>query len=631
MPPPILVTLPSEAELAEAIRASGQVYDSRVGRIRNAARVLEGEASVRFAEPNAIMRSQAESWTPNDYYFDDQWHLSSLDMEHIWADVGLGESGVKVAVLDSGVRWNNREWHFHTDFTDPWDFIDEDAEPDDLNGHGTHTAGIIGVRTNNHHGLASLAPGVSLMPLRVLDANGVGTLDVLIAALDWAIEHHASVLNMSLSFTPGFFPGATLEEKIADARRADIVLVASSGNDGVGLVAFPAAFNDVIAVGAMTKSGQVAPYSNWGAGLDLLAYGGMPEDADGDGQYDAILSIAFDPEDPMRRIGFWFAAGTSQAAPQVAALAALLRSKHQEYDADTVRSLILAGCDASEIAMQRTDCATGEARVFDESGDDEVKKRTSCWNDRWGYGRLDFGSPLNAPVTLGEGVEEQLGGYIPDYDAIPPYYPEGFFGSIVDTPEGLLLLMEDESGFYAFIDSGCDSREFEQEVIDNGVYESVCDVAQYLLPGWTLAELVGVEGGLLEFIARSGGLQNFVGRNGTFLGTTSNDGGLLGMITHNGGLLEMLAGNGGMLALIDANGSILEMIAGSGGLLGFLGGNGGLLGMLNGNGGLLGLMGNNGGLLGLMGNNGSIIGLTNVDGSPLHCNDRMTRRPLRVH
>ncbi len=627
-----VVTLPPAAELAAAIRATGQAYNDHADRLRNAARVLRADAAVRFAEPNAIMSAQGETWEPNDRYYEDQWHFSELDMEHVWGKHGTGQPSVRVAVLDSGVKWAHRGWNFHRDMAAPWDFVDGDDVPDDFNGHGTHTAGMLNVRTNNYFGLAGMAPDISVMPLRVLDAAGVGSLDALISALDWAIDHDAGVINMSLSFSPGFFPGETLQEKIADAAAADIVLVASTGNDGVGMVSFPAAFNEVIAVGAMDKYGHPASYSNWGAGLDLLAYGGLPEDADGDGEPDAILSISFDPDDSDRSIGYWYAVGTSQAAPQVAALAALLRSTYDDLSAATIRSLILAGCVSPDEGGDETNCATGVAQSFDDDDGDESHKvkRTSCWNDHFGYGRISMTQPLDNPVTLGEGVEKTLNGFIADYAAIPAFYPEGFFGEIVDTPEGLLLLLEDETGLYAFIDSGCDSREFESEVEDDGTYESVCDIAQYFLADWTLEELVGVDGGLLSFIQNNGGLLGFLNNNGALLGTIANNGGLLGMITNNGGLLEMLAANGGMLGLIDANGTVLELIAGNGGLLGFIGGNGGLLGMLAGNGGLLGVMATNGGLLGYMGSNGSIVGLATVSGQSVNGVDRvkLTRRPF---
>jgi subtilisin family serine protease len=616
-----LVTLPPEAELAAAIREAGQAYDPRAGRIRNAARVLAADPSIDLAEPNGIMRSQGGEWVPNDHYYEDQWHFHQLGMEKAWGFQGLGCSDVKVAILDTGVKWSHRSWNFETKMVDPWDFVDNDEIPDDMNGHGTHTAGIIGVSTDNFLGLAGMAPDLSIMPLRVLDADGVGTLDRLIAALDWAIQHDADVVNMSLSFPPGFYPGEILEAKIIEAKNASVVMIASSGNDGVGVLPFPAAFNDVIAVGAVDKAGNPAGYANWGPGLDVVTYGGMPEDSDDDGTVDGILSISFDREDPYREIGYWFAAGTSQAAPQVAALAGLLRCIN-DYSPKRVRRLIFAGAQLPEEILQSDaiSCVTANSKRLSDGTNED---RTFCWHPNYGFGIIDPYETLSQLVVLGKGVEKKVGSRIADYQALPPFFPEGLFGFIVDTPEGLLLLMEDETGLYAFIDSGCDSRTFEAELESGGSYQSDCDIAQYLLSDWTLEELVTVEGGLIEFIHNNGGLLGFIGNNGALLGTMSNNGGLLGMITHNGGLLGMLAGNGGMLALIDANGGVLEMMAGNGGLLGFLSGNGGLLELMSNNGGLIGLMSNNGGLLGYIGSNGSVIGLMNVEGQSVSGVDRI--------
>lgn len=612
-----LVQLPSKKQLAKALREGGLQYRDHLGRIHNAARALIANEQIRFAEPNALMGARwGDQWQPNDHYYDDQWHFHQNQMEEAWY-LEKGDADVVVAVLDSGVKMSAANY-FHNSLVSPWDFVDHDSYPDDFSGHGTHTAGIIGAKSNNYYGVAGMAFNTSIMPLRVLDAEGLGTLDALISALDWAIDFGADIVNMSLSFAPGYHPGGTLEAKIAEAYAANIVLVASTGNDGVGVVAYPAAFNEVIAVGALDKSGQRASYSNWGAGLDVMAPGGLPSDDDQDGAPDAVLSISFDPADPYRQMGHWFAAGTSQAAPQVAALAALVKSWGIN-DATAIRDLILGECQFLGTEETRQ-CAAGSGYDYRHS---RWEDKTSCWEPETGYGRIRADDTFKQAVALGVGVESQLGGRIADYGSIPPFFPESFFGTIVELPEGLLLLLEDESGVFAYVDSGCDSRLFEEETQGDSVYESICDIAQYQLIGWTLEELMGEEGGLITLIQNNGGLIGFLQGNGALLGSIANNGGVLGMITNNGGLLGLLAGNGGLLPLLDPLGGVLDLLADNGGLIGFLQGNGALLGAMTGNGGLVGLLHGNGGLIGLIGGNGSVVGLTDTEGQSVHGEDRV--------
>lgn len=610
-----LVQLPSRQTLAAAMRRHDLDYRAHLGRIHNGIRALLSDGRIRLAEPNAILQANGDGvFIPNDTYYPDQWHLAQLDMEHAWYTT-LGDEGVKIAILDTGVQWSDRETHFQTAMVDPYDYIDDDEIPDDLNGHGTHTAGIIASRTNDAWGVAGMAPDVSIMPIRVLDANGQGSLDGLIAGLDWAIRHDADVVNMSLSFMPGYYPGSALYEKILEATSANIVLVGSTGNDGVGLISFPAAFDQVLAVGAIDKLGRRANYSNWGSGIDVMAFGGMPEDRDGDGAPDAVLSLSFDKEDPGREIGCWFAAGTSQAAPQVAALAGLIMSLGFE-DETAIRSLVAGGCDYIAWPDEIT-CHSGNAYSFARS---RWFKTSSCWNPETGYGLINPHRTLTKLITLCAGAERALGGWIGNYATAKGYYPPGFIGAILEFEDGLLLLLEDPTGLYALVDSGCDSRNFAGEVnnLGDNSYESTCDIAQYLLPSNNIGGFLRLGGGLLNFVDTNAGLQGFLQANGTLLGVIQNNGGLLGMITNNGGLLELMQGNGGIIGLIDVNGGVLGVILGNGGLIGLLENNGALLEVIMGNGGIVGMIESNGGLLGGMTSNGEVIGLSTIEGVPVN-------------
>ncbi len=268
-----------------------------------------------------------------------QWHLSALNIGPVWAARPEGFAGQGlVAILDTGVAYEAYEdesgqYDLHPDlegvqFAQGYDFINLDEHPNDDHSHGTHLATLI---AGNGTALG-VTPGMGLMPVKVLDANKIGTESALIDGIHYAIAAGVDVINMSLAFPPAYRPGQDMEDAIVAARNAGVTMVAASGNQGLELVAFPAAFPDVIAVGAASQdpdTGRVipAPYSNHGPALDVLAPGGNIEaDANGDGHPDGVLSGTFALGDPLQP-GHWFVAGTSVAAAQVSALAAVLHSE----------------------------------------------------------------------------------------------------------------------------------------------------------------------------------------------------------------------------------------------------------------------------------------------------------------
>lgn len=239
---------------------------------------------------------------PNDPQYANQWHLPEVQAPEAW-EVADG-SGVVVAVVDTGIATDAPDLA-GTSFTAGWDFVDEDADPDDPHGHGTIIAGVIAQTTGEGYGAAGLAPGATLMPLRVLDAQGRGYDADIAEAIHWAVEHGADVINMSLG---GPSSSTVLQRAVAEAAAAGLVVVAAAGNDG-GPVRYPAAYPDVIGVGATQPGRSIASFSNRGTGLDLVAPG--------------VRIVQQGP----RPGGGWCwcsASGTSLAAPQVAAAAALL-------------------------------------------------------------------------------------------------------------------------------------------------------------------------------------------------------------------------------------------------------------------------------------------------------------------
>jgi len=299
--------------------------------VEDAVLYFSGLDIVVYAEPNYI---RTLHYSPTDPLYSYQWHLSNMNMEIVW-DVTTGNSGVVVAVLDTGVAYENYNGFLKapdlvgTNFVPGYDFVGNDSHPNDEGsqgfGHGTHVSGVIAQATNNGIGTVGAAFGCSIMPIRVCSG---GCSDANIAAgIRWAADHGADVINMSFG---GYGSSATLSSAIEYAYGMGVVLIASSGNEAEevwwqGDVAFPAGHENVLAVGATRYDNKRSYYSSYGRGLDVVAPGGdVTVDQNGDNYGDGILQNTF--ATGINNFGYYFAQGTSFSAPNTAALAALLMS-----------------------------------------------------------------------------------------------------------------------------------------------------------------------------------------------------------------------------------------------------------------------------------------------------------------
>ncbi|WP_440951900.1 S8 family serine peptidase [Methanococcoides sp. FTZ1] len=333
--------------------------------VEQMAEIYSKNPNVEYAVPNAIMRGFAV----DDPYYSLQWNLhgpNGINVEPAW-EISTG-TGVVVAVLDTGVAQNAPDLT-NTNFVAGYDFVNDDVNPTDDNSHGTHVAGTIAQSTNNGKGVAGIAYDCSIMPVKVLNAQGSGTLDNLVNGIYFATDNGADVISMSLGYSPGYYPGALLDEALEDAHSRGVTIVAAAGNDRTGVVSYPAAYEKCIAVGATGNDAKLAYYSNYGEAIDIVAPGGnLRRDVDRDGYADGILQNTFNPE--TYEFGYYFFQGTSMATPHVSGVAALL---------------IAQGASNAEVrtALEST------ARDLGDTG----------WDTTYGWGLIDAKAALDSLST----------------------------------------------------------------------------------------------------------------------------------------------------------------------------------------------------------------------------------------
>ncbi|CAN1210409.1 S8 family peptidase [Tumidithrix helvetica PCC 7403] len=255
---------------------------------------------------------------PNDPLYSKQWNLHSINVETAWQQTR--GKGITVAVIDTGI--SQVEDLKDTKFVNGYDFVNDREQADDDNGHGTHVAGTIAQATNNKLGVAGIAYEANLMPLKVLSSWGGGTVADIAEAIRFAADRGADVINMSLG---GGGESSLMQEAINYAHQKGVVIVAAAGNSSNNAAAYPARYPRVIGVSAIGPSGTKASYSNYGAGVDIAAPGGVTRSAKGDEDPSGgILQNTIDPK--TGESVFRAYQGTSMASPHIAGVAALVKA-----------------------------------------------------------------------------------------------------------------------------------------------------------------------------------------------------------------------------------------------------------------------------------------------------------------
>jgi len=289
--------------------------DGRADRVRSR---LATDPAVIEVRPSYLRRA---STIPDDplWATGQRPALSPLRMDRAW-DLARG-NGVTVAVLDSGVDFDHPDLQGRV-ITPGLNLLAPGGARDDR-GHGTMVAGIIAANRGNRRGIAGIAPGARILPVKVLDRDGVGDDIDIATGMAWAVARGADIINLSLG-GPGESP--LLTAAVANARAKGVVVVAAAGNDGRGLVEVPAAIPGVLAVSATGNAGGMAAFSSFGPEVSVAAPG--------------VRITSTDLGRPAGSDTYSSESGTSFAAPIVAGVAALVRSRFPGLSAEAITARI---------------------------------------------------------------------------------------------------------------------------------------------------------------------------------------------------------------------------------------------------------------------------------------------------
>lgn len=361
----------------------------------------------KYVEPNYIGRAGGVSTTslfePDDTNFERQYAFfndgtfslspaiedADIDMDLAWR-VEKGDKSIIVAILDTGLKMDHPEfegriWANDDELIDGkdsdnngyrddvigWDFVNNDNDPSDDSGHGTNVTGIVGANGNNNLGYAGVDWNCQLMICKILKEDKTGLYEDWVSAIYYAVDHGADIINMSVGGIP---KAKILEEAVQYAYDNGVIIVASMMNDNEATLYYPAAYESTIAVGSTNPNdersisflGDTSMGSNFGEHIDVVAPGNY------------IYGIDYQSNSNFNT--FW--GGTSQAAPLVSGLSALLLAQDPSRNPDEIRELI------REYAEDEIGDNTEDANGFDIY---------------YGYGRINAHHALNPSIV---GVEK---------------------------------------------------------------------------------------------------------------------------------------------------------------------------------------------------------------------------------
>ena len=353
----------------------GQEQASKAEYERNP-NVLYAELNYIRTIPEPLSHSGGSEVFPGDYYFDEQWALhnagqmfyclpflgtelcfyvgtedADIDYPEALA-ISAGSSSVTIAILDTGVDYNHPD--LAANYAGGKDFVNQDDDPQDDHGHGTHVSGTAAASMNNltggeEEGVAGVAPNATLIAGKICDASGMCPDDAIIAGLLWAAgcdtdpcgARRADVISMSIG---GPAPSQAINDAVQTAWNAGATLVAAAGNEGTTDERYPAAYANVISVAASDEDDLKASFSNYGSWVDVSAPGNV------------IISTwpraacAGAPQVPGDFGCYNYLSGTSMATPHVAGVAAMVLSRDDVTTNTQVVEIITQSADPDGVS-----------------------------------------------------------------------------------------------------------------------------------------------------------------------------------------------------------------------------------------------------------------------------------------
>ncbi len=256
----------------------------------------------------------------NDPGAKSQWSLAYTQSSSVWQQISQKKT-VNVAVVDTGVDYNHPDLKNRVRKDLGYDFVNNDHDPMDDNGHGTHVAGIIAAEANNNEGIVGITGTleVNIIPVKVLDRDGMGQTDAIARGIEYAADQGADIINLSLG---GEGEDPDIAGAVKYALNKGAFVVAAAGNDSRSCDQYtPAGLADVYTIAASNLLNRKAVFSNYGDSVDIAAPGVKILSTVPGGEYEA-----------------WD--GTSMAAPVVSGIAAMLKAQDPELDIQKLASIL---------------------------------------------------------------------------------------------------------------------------------------------------------------------------------------------------------------------------------------------------------------------------------------------------
>ncbi len=283
---------------------------------------LLNDPNIAFVEPNYLLTVYSGPTgpvVPNDENYKQQWGPTKVGADQTWNTLTTG-GPIVIAMLDTGVSPT------HPDLKDQlrpgFDFIGNDPNPSDDNGHGTFTAGIVAAAGNNGIGVAGMTWGARVMPVKILDQDGRGPVSAFSQGIRYAVDQGAQIINVSAGIP---VPSQAMEAAVAYAIGKGRIVVAASGNQADGVQNYPAAYPNVIAVSASTREDRIADFSSYGSFVWVAAPG------------KDIVSTYFKEGDTYAQLN-----GTSASTPYVSGTIALMLSQRGDLTIKAIREILKA-------------------------------------------------------------------------------------------------------------------------------------------------------------------------------------------------------------------------------------------------------------------------------------------------